>query len=216
MKKQISLVLLLFIFNLSYSQNYFKNKIYLLPTHYLINDYIIGYEYSYTENKAINLEIGYGTNPVFIKSVLNFLYDKKFILRLGNKFYISKSTKGTRGYIEPTLSYIYSSYKEKRVNGVVLTAGPPQYTLLQSVDAGSYCLDIIYGREFFYKPRLSFDCYIGLGGRYRISNTTVLSRSPEPPIQFQETYPKYFTARRFLPSIVLGVKFAFSFTQRNK
>lgn len=211
MKNRVLLFLILSCVCSGYSQNNYKNKIYILPTHLLINDYIIGYEYSYSENKSIVFEAGFGTNPIFIKSVFNFLYDKKNIFRVSNKFYFSMPVKKTQTYLQPIISYINTSYREKIVNGVILSGGSPEYALLQSVNATSYCLDFVYGREFFYKPQLSIDYYIGGGVRYRISNKIIHSRSPEPTIPTNETYPITSNKNQFLPSIVLGVKFSFSF-----
>lgn len=210
MKNRVLLFLILSWVCSGYSQNNYKNKIYILPTHLLINDYIIGYEYSYSENKSICLQVGFGTNPVLLKSTFNYLFDNKYIFRLSNKFYF-KSVKRTKVYIEPIISFINTCYKEKRVNGAILHNSPPQYTLLQSLNITSYCIDFVYGREFFYKPQLSIDYYIGGGVRYRISNKIIHSRSPEPIIPTNETYPIKSNKNQFLPSIVLGVKFSFSF-----
>lgn len=215
MKKQVLLFLVLSWVLCGHSQNNYKDKVYLLPSHLLINDYILGYEYSYSNTKSIVLEAGLGTNPIFIKSVFNLLYDKKIILRLGNKFYISKPLKITQVYLEPIISFINTSYKEKTVNGVILNNMPPQYTLLQSVNATSYCIDFVYGREFFYKPQFSIDYYLGAGVRYRISNKIIQSRNPAPIIPTNETYPIESKKNEFIPSIVLGVKFSYSFVKIN-
>lgn len=199
-----------------YSQNNYRHKFDLFPSHLLINDYVLGYEYSYANKKSIDLQVGIGTNPILIRNVFNLLHDQKMIFRLGNKFYISKNDKKFQFYHEPILSFIYSSYKYKKVKEATLYDNQPEVFLLQSSNSKSFCIDYIWGCTFFFRPQLSFDLFLGIGARYRTTDKTVFSRIPELITPQNETFPIESTKKEFLPSVVCGVKISYSFKKINK
>jgi len=184
MKKTISLLTLILIFNYSYSQSQVNSLIKNSPFHFFDGTFNLSYEKALMNQKSINLsggfhliENGWNNNNQQIGwtgeiQVRRYLSNNPELKQLEG-FYVSPYLKGGYFRFDNDDGYYYATYDEN--NNYIEDLWYPYDS---SYEIKNYQLGLIMGYQFIFSDAISLEFFLGGGVQYADVNRSLYNNTP--------------------------------------
>jgi len=184
MKKTISLLTLILIFNYSYSQSQVNSLIKNSPFHFFDGTFNLSYEKALMNQKSINLsggfhliENGWNNNNQQIGwtgeiQVRRYLSNNHELKQLEG-FYVSPYLKGGYFRFDNDDGYYYATYDEN--NNYIEDLWYPYDS---SYEIKNYQLGLIMGYQFIFSDAISLEFFLGGGVQYADVNRSLYNNTP--------------------------------------
>jgi len=184
MKKTISLLTLILIFNYSYSQSQVNSLIKNSPFHFFDGTFNLSYEKALMNQKSINLsggfhliENGWNNNNQQIGwtgeiQVRRYLSNNPELKQLEG-FYVSPYLKGGYFRFDNDDGYYYATYDEN--NNYIEDLWYPYDS---SYEIKNYQLGLIMGYQFIFSDAISLEFFLGGGIQYADVNRSLYNNTP--------------------------------------
>tara|TARA_B110000263_G_scaffold142456_1_gene123678 strand:+ start:3121 stop:3735 length:615 start_codon:yes stop_codon:yes gene_type:complete len=184
MKKTISLLTLILIFNYSYSQSQVNSLIKNSPFHFFDGTFNLSYEKALMNQKSINLsggfhliENGWNNNNQQIGwtgeiQVRRYLSNNPELKQLEG-FYVSPYFKGGYFRFDNDDGYYYATYDEN--NNYIEDLWYPYDS---SYEIKNYQLGLIMGYQFIFSDAISLEFFLGGGVQYADVNRSLYNNTP--------------------------------------
>ena len=184
MKKTISLLTLILIFNYSYSQSQVNSLIKNSPFHFFDGTFNLSYEKALMNQKSINLsggfhliENGWNNNNQQIGwtgeiQVRRYLSNNPELKQLEG-FYVSPYLKGGYFRFDNDDGYYYATYDEN--NNYIEDLWYPYDS---SYEIKNYQLGLIMGYQFIFSDAISLEFFLGGGVQYADVDRSLYNNTP--------------------------------------